>query len=144
MSDIDLSAQFQTISDQAKVATEKITAANHQANDQLQSDIAGARDKATAAADRLKAKAGATRHEEASGWDQIVDDWHAHIAKVRAQVKGKRAQLNADEAAMLADMDEVDALDAIGFVQATIDEAVYAALIAIETRAYADALNAKI
>lgn len=144
MSDLDLSAQFQTISDQARLATEKIKAANHQASDQLQADVAGARDKAGAAADHLNDKAVAARHKRTSDWDQIRDDWQAHVAKARAHVKAKKAQLNADDAAAVADMDEVDALDAIEFAAAAIDEAAYVALNAIETRAYADSLNAKL
>jgi hypothetical protein len=60
---------------------------------------------------------------------------------VRANVKQNKHQLDAEQAAMDADMAEAYALDAIDFVASTIEEAEYAALDAIYLRANAAALN---
>ena len=55
MADGDLRANFDKISDKAKAATDELKAAGHRTREQLETDVAGARDRATAAADRAKA-----------------------------------------------------------------------------------------
>jgi len=52
----DLSEKFEKISDRAKAATDELKAAGDTTRDQLETEVAGARDKATAAADQLKTK----------------------------------------------------------------------------------------
>jgi hypothetical protein len=60
---------------------------------------------------------------------------------VRANVQQNKHQLDAEQAAMDADMAEAYALDAIDFAASTIEEAEYAALDAIYLRANAAAVN---
>jgi hypothetical protein len=48
MADTDLGTQFEKISDKAKTATDKLKAANLRSKDQLETDVARARDKAAA------------------------------------------------------------------------------------------------
>ena len=57
MADIDLSTQFDKISDKAKIASDKLKAANNKTRERLESDVTDARDRASAAADRLNDKA---------------------------------------------------------------------------------------
>ena len=57
MQHTDLSEKFEKISDRAKAATDELKAAGDTTRDQLGTEVAGARDKATAAADQLKTKA---------------------------------------------------------------------------------------
>ncbi|HEY2502299.1 MAG TPA: hypothetical protein VGI68_13005 [Mycobacterium sp.] len=46
MANIDLSAQFDKISDRAKADTEKVKAAGQRTRDQLEDDVASARERA--------------------------------------------------------------------------------------------------
>jgi hypothetical protein len=55
----DLGTEFEKISDKAKTATDKLKAANLRNKDQLETDVARARDKAAATADQFKHKADA-------------------------------------------------------------------------------------
>jgi hypothetical protein len=54
MQHTDLSEKFEKISDRAKAATDELKAAGDTTRDQLETEVAGARDKATAAADRFE------------------------------------------------------------------------------------------
>ena len=138
MADTDLSARFEKISDSAKTATDKVKAAGQRSKEQLETDVASARDKATAAADQFKDKAAAAR---SSQWDEVRGTWQTHVAKVRPDVKVKKVKFHAKEAAEDADRAEAYALDAIEFAQTTIEEAEYAALDAVYARAQAVALS---
>ena len=64
MSDTDLKAQFGKISDTARTATGKVEAAGERTREQLEADVAAARDRIAAAADRMSGKMprGTTRH----------------------------------------------------------------------------------
>ncbi len=48
MADVDLSTQFDKISDKAKTASDKLKAANNKTKEQLESDVTDARDRASA------------------------------------------------------------------------------------------------
>jgi hypothetical protein len=142
MSDTDLKAQFGRISDTAKAATDKVKAAGERTRDQLEVDVAAARDKIAAAAHRMNRKADAARDNASSEWQEIRDKWHARVATVGARAHQKKDQVDAYNAAVDADMAEAYACDAIEFALDAIDEAEYAALDAIYARADAEALKA--
>src|SRR5262245_2871882 len=90
MADIDLSAQFDKISERAKIAAAKVKAARQSTRDQLESDAASARDRDSAAADRLKGKAAAAGDKAPSHWQEMCDKWHAHVATVRAYARERK------------------------------------------------------
>jgi hypothetical protein len=140
MADTGLSAPFEKISDNARTATDKLKAASQKTRDQFETDAAHARDTASAAADQFKETADAAGAGASSQRREIRADWRAHVASVRTSAK-KKDHLDADEAAMNADMAEAYARYAIDFVQAAIKEAEYAALDAASARANADALK---
>ena len=142
MSDTDLKAQFGKISDTARTATGKVEAAGERTREQLEADVAAARDRIAAAADRMNGKADAARDNASSEWQEIRDKWHAHVATVRACAHKKKDQIDAYNAAVDADMAEAYAYDAIEFALDAIEEAEYAALYAIYARADAEALKA--
>jgi hypothetical protein len=66
VADTDLSAEFEKISDKAKAASDELKSAGHRTRDQLEADVASARQKATAAADQVQDKADAARHKASS------------------------------------------------------------------------------
>jgi hypothetical protein len=137
----DLGTEFEKISDKAKTATDKLKAANLRNKDQLETDVARARDKAAATAGQFKHKADGAHDQASSQWQEIRGKWQAHVTKVRTNVKNKQARFDAKEAATDADIAEAYALDAIDFAQGAIEEAEYAALDAMYARSEADALS---
>jgi hypothetical protein len=142
MSDADLKAQFEKISDTATTATDKVKAAGQRTREQLEADVDSAHERATAAADRMKDKADGARDNASSEWQEMREKWHAHVAKARARAHNKKDQIDAHNAAMDADMTEAYAYDAMDFALNAIEEAEYAVLDAIYTRANAEALKA--
>ena len=81
MADIDLSTQFDKISDKAKIASDKLKAANNSTKERLESDVISARDRASAAADRLNDKAVDAKDTASSQWHEMRATWQAHVAK---------------------------------------------------------------
>jgi hypothetical protein len=137
MEDTDLRAKFEQISERAKAATDELKAAGDITRDELETDVARARDKATAAADNLKGKADAARDHASSQWQAIRDSWHDHVAKERTRVKNAADKFDARQAELDADLAEDYAYDAITFALNVIDEAESATLTAIYARASA-------
>jgi hypothetical protein len=137
MAGIDLNAQFDKISDQAKEASDKLKAANQSAKDRLETDVNSARDRASAAADRLNDKAVGAKDKAASQWQEMHANWHAHVSKVKANARKRHDHLDAHLSAADADMAEDYAVDAIDFAQAAVDEAESAVLDAMYSRANA-------
>jgi hypothetical protein len=113
MAGIDLNAQFDRISDQAKTASDKLKAANQSARDRLETDANSARDRAAAAADRLNDKAVAAKEKASSQWQEMHENWHAHVAKVRANARKRQDHIDAHLSAADADMAEDYAVDAM-------------------------------
>jgi hypothetical protein len=90
----------------------------------------------------MKDKADGARDDASSEWQEMREKWHAHVAKARARAHKKKDQIDAHNAAMDADMTEAYAYDAMDFALNAIEEAEYAVLDAIYTRANAEALKA--
>jgi uncharacterized protein YicC (UPF0701 family) len=141
MTDIDLRAQFDQISDKAKNASDKLEAASQSTRDRLETDAISARDRADAAADRLNDRAVHAKDEASSQWQEMRANWHAHVAKVKADVRNRQDRLDAHLAVKDADHAEDYALSAIDFAQATLEEAEAAVLDAMYSRANAIALD---
>src|SRR5580698_3179198 len=99
MSDVDLKAQFGKIADSARTATDKVKAAGGRTRDHLEADAEAAHEKVDAAVDRMKDKADAARDNASSDWQEVREEWHAHVAKARARVHKKKGQIDAHNAA---------------------------------------------
>ena len=140
MADNNLIEQFDKISTAAKEANEKIRASGQQAREQVEADATRARDRASQAANHLKDRAQAAHDKASEHWQDLADQWHAHVAKIRKDVKKKKAEHDAKEMKVYAEMADGYALDAIDFAQAAIYEAEYAVLDAVSARATADAM----
>src|ERR1700758_840619 len=137
MQDNDLSAKFEQISNRAKAANDELKAAGGTTRDELETDVARARDKATAAADQMKTKADAAHDDASSQWQAIRNGWHSHVSKARARIKNAGDTFDARQATLNADLAEDYAYDAIDFALNAIDEAESAALTAMYARASA-------
>jgi hypothetical protein len=106
MADIDLSAQFDRISGQAKTASDKLKAANQSTRDRLESYVDSARDRAAAAADRINDKADAAGDKASSEWHEIRAQSQAHVARVKANATKGHDHLDARLAETDAEMAE--------------------------------------
>jgi hypothetical protein len=115
MSDADLRAQFEKIADTARTATDKVEAARQRRRDQLEADVATAHESATAAADRMKDQADAARDDGSSDWQEIREEWRAHVVKIQARAHKKKDQLDAHDVATDANVTEAYTYDAMDF-----------------------------
>jgi hypothetical protein len=140
MADNHLASQFEKISVAAKEADEKIRAAGQQASKQVDAEAVRARDKASQAADHLKDRAEAAGDKASRHWQDLADTWHAQIAAVRKDLKKKKAEHEAKEMEVYAEIAEGHALEAIDFAQAAVYEAEYAVLEALSASAAAEAM----
>jgi seryl-tRNA synthetase len=136
----DLAAQFGKISTAAKEADEKIRAAGQGARKKIEEDAARARDKASQAADHLKDRAEASHDKASKHWQDVTNKWHAHVAKMRNNLKNQKAKHEAKEMKVYAEITEGYALDAIDFAEAAVYEAEYAVLDALSARIAAEAM----
>jgi hypothetical protein len=86
------------------------------------------------------AAAGNESAEAEAHWNDVQRSWHEHVARIRERVTKKKAEHDRALAARDADRAEADAIDAIRFAAAAIEEAEYAVLDAVRTRMEADHL----
>jgi len=68
----DIRADFEKISDKAKAATDELKATGHRTRDQLETDVARVRDRATAAADGHAGSCRAERRGRALGFNMSI------------------------------------------------------------------------
>jgi predicted Holliday junction resolvase-like endonuclease len=71
MAEADRNAQFQKISGKVEAAREKTTAAWQKTRDELASEVANAKDKASEAAGHLENRAETARDEASEQWHEI-------------------------------------------------------------------------
>jgi hypothetical protein len=90
----------------------------------------------------LRDTASGTEARISGSWNDLQSSWADHIAEVRQNIDAKKTELDATSAARRADIAEEDALFAIDYAHATIEEAEYAVLDAVPARMDADELAA--
>ena len=89
---------------------------------------------AQAKADKLRESAEVNKGKISVWWDDVQRTWHEHVAKIRDDIDGKRAEHDVEKAEKYAEHAEDDALFAIDFAYAAIVEAEYAVLDAALAR----------
>jgi hypothetical protein len=90
----------------------------------------------------LRDTASATEAHVSASWNDLQKSWAAHLAKVRQDMEARKAEHDTKRAESRAEHAERDALFAIDYAYATIEEAEYTVLDAISTRMEADELAA--
>jgi hypothetical protein len=128
------------LAERAEQAEEHATAARSKAKAEVEQSADEARANAQAQADKLRQTADATEAHVSTSWNDLQKQWTAHIAKMREDIDAKKAKLGSDMAETRAEDAEDDALFAIDYAYATIEEAEYAVLDAIVARMDADEL----
>ena len=135
-----LSDQLTTLAARAKVAEDHAAAARQKATSDLQRDVQAAQESAAAQGDRLRKKVADTKDKASTGWDKVQRSWNEHLTDVRNDLEGRKAAHDLKSARRAADRAEEDAVWAIDYAYAAIDEADYAVLNAILARKDADGL----
>jgi hypothetical protein len=127
---------------QARTAEDNVQATVSRDRGELEAKVADARASADAHADRLKAKSKSAADDAEGNWREMQRGWNEHVARIRVNIEDKKAQRDVDKAERAAQRAEDDALDAVDFAAATLEEAEYAVLDAALARRDADELAA--
>ena len=137
-----VSDQLTELTARAKSAEERAAAARGKAKADVQADVKKARASAQDRAKKLRESAEANKNKLSVWWYDLQRTWNEHVAKVRDDVDEKRAEHNVDHAQRRAERRADDALFAIDFAYAAIEEAEYAVLDAELARMEADEVSA--
>ena len=101
------------------------------------------RKKADERAAVLRAKSDEVSDSAERQWQEVQSDWDGHIKRIRERMDAKKDELDAKVAGMTK-WAEADAIDAVNFASAAIEEAQYAVLDAVLARRRADVMAAAV
>ena len=137
---MDASQKLAKLSARAKEAEDHAATARNQARADVEKSASEARAAAEAHAEELRKSAATTGAQISASWNDMQRSWADHVAQVREDIDEKKGQFDAKRAGTRADDAEVDALIAIDYAYATVEEAEYAVLDAISARMEANDL----
>src|SRR5262249_55036359 len=137
-----VSDQLAKLSARAKQAEAKTAAAGSQARADLTKAVQSAHKSTQAQAQKLKAAADADTQKISYGWNDVQNAWSAHLTKMHDNAEARRERHDQKKAERAAQDAEADALYAIDYAYAAIQEAESATLDAILARRDADDLTA--
>ena len=132
------SQKLAKLSERAKEAEDHASAARNQAKADVEKSADEARARAEAHAEELQRSATATGAHISASWNDMQKSWGNHMAQVRQSIDDKKDLRDARRAEARADDAEADALFAIDYAYATVEEAEYAVLDAISARMEAE------
>lgn len=138
-----LSDQLSKLSVRTKQLEDRAAAARRKAHDDLQKDVAAAREESKANAEALRESVDADVAEISAWWTDIGRAWDEHIAKMRTQLEQKKAEYDLDSAKRNADDAYAYATYLIDYTYAAVEEAEYAVLDATLAQMDYDALAAQ-
>jgi hypothetical protein len=124
----------------AKEAEDRAAAARGKAKADLEHDVETARTSAQERAEKLRESADTSKDKISVWWHDIERSWNEHMATIRDDIDHRRAEHDVNRAGKRADRAEDDALFAIDYAYAAIEEAEYATLDAALARIEADEL----
>jgi hypothetical protein len=133
-----LSDELTKLSARAKEAEDHAAAAQGKAKAELEQEVKQARESASTQADKLRTSADAHQDRISAWWHDVQRSWSKHVAAIKDDIADRRAEHDLDSATRRADNAEEDALFAIDYAYAAIDEAEYAVLDAALARMDAD------
>ena len=137
-----LSDQLTGLAARAKEAEDRAGAVHGKAKADVQADVEQARASAQDRAKKLRESADANKNKLSVWWYDLQRTWNEHVAKIRDDIEGKRAEHDVDRADRRAEHRADDAAFAVEFAYAAIEEAEYAVLDAELARMEADELSA--
>src|ERR1700722_1259374 len=136
------SDRFTKLGEQLDQAQSNVEAGAAEDRAKLKARVDAARNSADDRAAQMRAKAQKTSEQADGQWHEIQSNWDAHIQRVRQRIEDRKAERDVKHAEREADRAEADALDAVDFAAAAIEEPEHAVLPAARARADANALVA--
>jgi hypothetical protein len=130
------------LAQRAKVAQDHVAQAVTDSRDQLQVEVDKARETADAHAAQLQESARGAEEKMSQWWAEVQQNWHSHVAKVSSDIEARKHEHDVSRAARNADRAEEDAVAAVNFALAAVDEAECTVLDARLARLKADDLAA--
>jgi hypothetical protein len=127
------------LAQRAKVAEDRVAAAKSQARSDVEREAARVRDAAQKKADQLQTQTATAAAGASQRWSDVQRTWSGHVARIREDVEGKKAEMDAKKVRHRADAAEDDAVVAVAYAEAALEEAEYAVLNATLARMDADA-----
>ena len=137
-----LSDQLAELAARAKEAEDRAGAVQGKAKADVQADVEKARASAQDRAKKLRESAEANKNKLSVWWYDLLRTLNEHVAKIRDDIESKRAEHEVDRAERRAEHRADDAVFAVEFAYAAIEEAEYAVLDAALARTEADEASA--
>ena len=126
------------LASRAKLAEDHVKATRSQARSDIEAQVAQARTNAEQKAQSLQAQTATADAEVSAWWSDVQRNWSDHVAQVRADVQGRKAERDKKRLVHRAETAEGDAAAAVEFAEAALEEAEYAVLDATLARLDAD------
>jgi hypothetical protein len=127
---------------QARAAEQNVKDTTAKGRADLEAKVTEARKSADEHADRLSAKATEVSDVGQHRWNDVQRSWKDHVAQFHERIEEKKAERDVNRAERRAERAEEDALDAVDFAAAVLEEAEYAVLDAALARTEADEVAA--
>jgi hypothetical protein len=127
------------LADRAKIAEDRVAVAQTQARSQLQAQVVEARKNAQRTADSLQKQTAKGAASASRLWTDVQQTWSSHVARVRKDMESRTADREVKALRHKADEAENDAVAAVIFAEAALEEAEYAILDATLARMDAEA-----
>jgi hypothetical protein len=81
------------LAQRAKVAQDRVAAAKSQARSDVEREVARVRDGAQQKADQLQAQTARAASGASQWWGDVQRTWSGHVARIREDVEGKKAEM---------------------------------------------------
>jgi hypothetical protein len=127
------------LAQRARLAEDRVAAARSQARSDVEQEVARVRDAAQRKPDQLQAQTATAAAGTSQWWSDVQRMWSGHVARIREDIGGKKAEMDAKVARRRGDVAEDDAVAAVAFAESALEEAEYAVLSATLARMDADA-----
>jgi len=122
------------LANRAKSAEDRVAAAQTQARSQLQTQVTEARRNAERAAEGLQKQTAKGAASASRLWIDVQQTWSSHVAQIRQEMESRSAEREVKAVRRRADKAEDDAVAAVIFAEAALEEAEYAILDATLAR----------
>ena len=117
-----LSDDLTKLATRAKEAEDHAAAAQSKGKADLEADVENARAAAKAKADRLHESADSNRARISAWWHDVERSWSQHVAAIKEDMADRKAEHDVDRANERAENAEGDAVFAIDYAVAAIEE----------------------
>jgi hypothetical protein len=136
-----LSSDLTRLATRAKEAETRVAQAREGARDDLEQDVASARESAHEQADELRQAADKSKAGISGRLSEVQSSWNEHISRVREDLDDKRGKHDVHVAQRTADDAEAYASFVTDHAYSAVVEAEYAALDAVLARMDADQMS---